>query len=416
VNQNTLSENPDAVVLFIDMNSYFASCEQQVNYWLRGRPVGVCVYTGKYGCVISPSVEAKQRGVKTGMRLDEAIKICPELVPLETRPDRYREYHVKIIGVLKKYCQDVIPKSIDEAIVNLTAYKLIYKNPSLLAHTIKREIKENVGDWLRCSIGIAPNALLAKLASNLKKPDGLVIIDQYNIDKVLSRLRLVDLPGINRGMAARFERAGIMTPLDIRHSTPEKLRMACKSILGLYWYKRLNFAEMDIMSNPYKSMQSMRQISSKMRSDVKNIQQIFITLCMTLEQRMISQQVLTCKIGMNIQYESGYLYKDYFSKDDGLQDGMEIYRLLNGRIAKSKKQLINNTIKSLGVHVSHFIPQEAVQLHLFENTVRKDNLRKIVYDIKDRFGKNSIVNAAEMSDTHILKDAIGFGSVKDLTT
>ena len=414
MNQNSLIENPDALVLFIDMNSFFASCEQQVNYWLRNRPVGVCVYTGKYGCIIAPSVEAKRKGVKTGMRLDEAIKICPELVPLETNPTRYREYHVKIIQILKKYSDDVIPKSIDEAIVNLTAYKLIYKNPTLLAHTIKREIKEQVGDWLRCSIGIAPNALLAKLASNLKKPDGLVVIDQYNIDDVLSKLQLTDLPGINKGIACRLQKSGIMTPLEIRHSTPEKLRLACNSIVGVYWYKRLNFAEVDIMSNPYKSMQSMRQISAELRKNPKNIQQLFITLCMTLERRLVAQKVLSCTIGVHVQYESGYFYKDQVYTDRGLQDGMEIYKALSGRMDKRKKNIINTNVRSLGVHVSHFIPQEAVQLHLFENTLRKDTLRKVVYDIKDKFGSTIIQKAAELSETYILKDAIGFGSVKDL--
>ncbi|MDH5366439.1 MAG: DNA polymerase IV [Cyclobacteriaceae bacterium] len=414
MNQNSLIENPDAVVLFIDMNSFFASCEQQVNYWLRNRPVGVCVYTGKYGCIIAPSVEAKLKGVKTGMRLDEAIKICPDLVPLETNPNRYREYHVKIIQILKKYSDDVIPKSIDEAIVNLTSYKLIYKNPTLLAYTIKREIKEQVGEWLRCSIGIAPNALLAKLASNLKKPDGLVVIDQYNIDNILAKLQLTDLPGINKGIACRLKKSGIMTPLEIRYSTPEKLRLACKSIVGVYWYKRLNFAEVDIMSHPYKSMQSMRQISAELRKNPENIQQLFITLCMTLERRMMLQKVLSCTVSIYVKYESGYYYKDHFYIERGIQDGMEIYNKLNKRINKSKKDIINSKVKSLGVQVSQFIPQEAVQLHLFENTLRKDTLRKVVYDIKNKYGTTIIQKAAELSKTHILKDAIGFGSVKDL--
>ena len=100
MNQNHLEEQLESRVLFVDMNSFFASCEQQVNYYLRGRPVGVCVYTGKFGCVIAPSVEAKLRGVKTGMRLNDAIQVCPELVPIETNPARYREFHVKIMNVL----------------------------------------------------------------------------------------------------------------------------------------------------------------------------------------------------------------------------------------------------------------------------------------------------------------------------
>src|SRR3954464_6699899 len=117
MNENTLSAKLEARVLFVDMNCFFASCEQQTNYWLRGRPVGVCVYTGKYGCVIAPSIEAKKRGIKLGMRLNEAIKICPDLVPLETNPDKYRTFHARIINILKRYSDDVMPKSIDEAVV-----------------------------------------------------------------------------------------------------------------------------------------------------------------------------------------------------------------------------------------------------------------------------------------------------------
>lgn len=218
MNNNTLHTRLDARVLFVDMNSFFASCEQQVNYWLRNRPVGVCVYTGKFGCVIAPSIEAKKKGVKTGMRLNEAIAICPDLVPLETNPARYRDFHVKIIKVLRKYSEDVIPKSIDEAIVNLHNYELIHKDPVSVARQIKKDIQNEVGDWLKCSIGIAPNAFLAKLASDIQKPDGLTIITPDNIDTVLSKLRLKDLPGIAGGMAERLQKGGIHTPVELRHT------------------------------------------------------------------------------------------------------------------------------------------------------------------------------------------------------
>ncbi len=175
--------NKEARVMFIDMNSFFASCEQQANYWLRKRPVAVCVYTCKNGFVISPSIEAKMRGIKLGMRLNEAIQICPDLVPLETHPQRYREIHKKIIRVLKKYSDEVIPKSIDEAIVNFNRhiYNKDLKNTAL---QIKKDINAHVGDWLKCSIGIAPNVFLAKLASDIKKPDGLTHIDHTNIDLI----------------------------------------------------------------------------------------------------------------------------------------------------------------------------------------------------------------------------------------
>ncbi|HQG38659.1 MAG TPA: hypothetical protein PLK15_05970, partial [Chitinophagales bacterium] len=165
MNQNTLRTQLEARVLFIDMNSFFASCEQQTNYWLRGRPIAVCVYTGKYGCVIAPSIEAKQRGIKLGLRLNEAMKICPDLVPLETNPDKYRTYHARIMKVLKRHSNEVIPRSIDEAVMDLSSYKNIYPDVVEVAKKIKQEIRDEVGDYLKCSIGIAPNAFLAKLAS-----------------------------------------------------------------------------------------------------------------------------------------------------------------------------------------------------------------------------------------------------------
>jgi DNA polymerase-4 len=105
------------------------------------------------------------------MRLNEAMKICPDLIPVETKPERYRARHKKFIKVLEKYSEEVIPKSIDEAVVDLSNYKLYHKDPLKAAKKIKEDIKNEVGDWITCSIGIAPNAFLAKFAANLKKPD-----------------------------------------------------------------------------------------------------------------------------------------------------------------------------------------------------------------------------------------------------
>ncbi len=266
MNQNTLNTKTEARVLFIDMNSFFASCEQQTNYWLRGRPIAVCVYTGKYGCVIAPSIEAKKRGIKLGLRLNEAMKICPDLVPLETNPDKYRTYHLRIMNILKRYSDDVIPRSIDEAVVDLSSYKNIYPDMVEVAKKIKYDILNEVGDYLKCSIGIAPNAFLAKLASDIEKPDGLTVINPENIDAVLKKLELTDFPGISTGMKNRLNNAGIYTPLELRYSTPEKLKAACKSIIGLHWYYRLHFQEVDMRSTEeYKNMSAMRHVSKEQR-------------------------------------------------------------------------------------------------------------------------------------------------------
>jgi len=419
MNQNNIAQQPDSVVMFIDMNSFFATCEQQVNYWLRGRPVVVCVYTGKQGCIISPSIEAKKRGVKMGLRLHEAMAICPELVPLETHPQRYREFHKKFIAVLQQFSEDVVPKSIDEAYINFSSYKRIYKDFTKVAKDIKKKITTDMGDWFKCSIGIAPNAFLAKLGTDLQKPDGLVVITPDNIDEVLSKLKLTDLPGIANGMAARLEKAGIKTPLQLRHSLPGTLKDACKSIVGLHWHYRLNFSEVDIMSHDYKSMQAMRQISKGQRQHIDTLNELLVSLCMTLEKRMVKQEVFCNEIFFNTSYENGDTWSDRIQTAHPVQDGMEILNYLKKRMfdwqsTRQAAPLINTQLTSMGVGVTRFTTGEMLQFRLFEDNVRKDKLRKVVYDIKDKYGSDIIMRAIELQDESVLKDVIGFGSIKDI--
>lgn len=405
--------------MFVDMNSYFASCEQQVNFWLRGRPVGVCVYTGKYGCIISPSVEAKKKGVKTGMRLHEAIQLCPDLVPLETHPVRYREFHVKFINVLKKYSDDVVPKSIDEAIVNFKAYGLVYNDLVEVAFKIKQDIKKEVGDWLRCSIGIAPNVFLAKLGSDIKKPDGITVITSENIDSVLEKLKLEDLPGIAEGIGNRLRNAGILTPVALRKADPDSVRKACNSITGLYWHHRLNFSEVDMVSHVYRTMQAMRQISPDQRKSIQGLHDLLYSLCMKLESRLMKQKVFSKQIHFYTQYTTGKQWKQNIHLSGPVQDGNEIYRQIENRITIFEKNnksdcVINNELVAVGVTVSDFIAEGFVQFSLFDDSLRKTQLRKTVYNIKKKYGSESIIKADQLTDETILKDVIGFGSVKDI--
>lgn len=409
------------MVLFLDMNSFFASCEQQVNYYLRGRPVGVCVYPGKFGAIISPSVEAKLRGVKTGMRLNEAMQICPELVPLETHPQRYRDFHKKIMKVLQKYGGDeVIPKSIDEALINLKSYELIYKTMDAkieLAKQIKDDIRNEVGDWLRCSVGIAPNGFLAKLASDIQKPDGLTIITPDNIDEVLSKLKLTDLPGIAGGMAKRFALAGIDTPLKLRHTDPAILKRSAQSIVGLYWHYRLNFSEVDMITHPYKNMQAMRHLSQEQRRSKDTMEEILVSLCMTLEKRMVKHEVYARELYVSFSYNDGYKWK-WHSKTNPLQDGARLWHIIKEQMDKHEKEtgdrLLNFDISGVGINVSGFVTSEVLQIELFENNVRQDTLRRAVYDLKDRFGYDKLLRGIELDENSRAIDIIGFGNIKDM--
>ena len=418
--KNKLLPRTKARVLFVDMNSFFASCEQQDNYYLRGRPIAVCVYASKFGCVIAPSIEAKKFGVKTGMRLNEAVLLCPELIPIETHPERYRKYHVKIMDILRTYSDNVYPKSIDEAVVDLTNYELIYKDPIQVAKDIKKDITEKVGDWLKCSIGVAPNAFLAKVASDIQKPNGLIIINPENIDIVLGRLKITDLPGIGEGMKARLEKGGIKTALQMRHASPENLKAILKSVVGFYWHCRLNFVEIDLANeHDYKSMQAMRHLNKEQRTSYESITEILIALCLTLEKRMMKRTLFAELLSFNIRYANGEYWDDHLKLSSPMQDGVEIYRAVINRIENFEKnnpgeKLVNHGIISLSLSVSHFVNETMVQYNLFEDNSKKDHLRKVVYDLKDKFGKQKLMRAIEVKEGNIMQDVIGFGSVKDL--
>jgi DNA polymerase-4 len=421
MNRNRLHANTTPTVLFVDMNSFFASCEQQVNFWLRGRPVGVCVYTGRQGCVISPSVEAKQRGVRTGMRLDEAMVLCPDLVPVETHPARYREFHVKIIAVLRTFCDDVLPKSIDEAIVDLTNYQLAYPDPRHVARAIKQAIREQAGDYLRCSIGIAPNAFLAKLASDVQKPDGLTVITPDTLDGILQTLRLTDLPGIGHRMAERLQKHNINTPIDLRYSSPEHLKAVCQSVIGWRWHIRLNFGgEVDLDTREaYKSMSAMRTISTAQRNTPEKLAELLRALCLTLERRMVQHDVFCQELSFSCRYHSGQTYQCEIKLQPPKQDGPELYELIQQRIAafqqRHPRQLVlNSQIRSMTVAVFRFVLAEQVPLNLFADTSRKDKLRQTLYDLKARYGSEKLMRASELSDDPVYRDVIGFGNINDL--
>ncbi|QIP11272.1 DNA polymerase IV [Spirosoma aureum] len=421
MNRNRLTTHTSPTVLFVDMNSFFASCEQQENYWLRGRPVGVCVYTGRHGCVIAPSIEAKQKGVKTGMRLDQAMFLCPDLVPIETHPNRYREYHTKIIAVLRTFSDDVVPKSIDEAVVDLTSYQLVYKDMQLVARNIKQAIREKVGDYLQCSIGIAPNVFLAKLASDIQKPDGLTIITPDTIDNVLQTLSLTDLPGIGHRMAARLQAGGVYTPLDLRYASPDHLKAICKSIIGWHWHLRLNFGgEVDLQTNDAnKSMSAMRTISAEQRHTPERLDELLQSLCLTLERRMVKQGVFCQDMSFSCRYHTGktFNYEAHFPEPK--QDGIELYQIIRERLDKFQaahrcEPVLNELLRTMCVVVFRFIPTEVVPLSLFTDTTRKNKFRQTLYDLKTKFGPDKLVRATELRENPVYRDVIGFGNIKDL--
>lgn len=232
------------MLVHIDMNSYFASVEQQANPHLRGRPLGVCAYLHKNGCVIAASIEAKKLGVKVGMSMGEARAKCPEMAFVQNDPPKYRAVTSRVFSILHELTDKVEHYSIDEAFLDLTGW---YRDEAEAAWALARaklRIRREVGEWLGCSVGIAPNKFLAKLASDLEKPNGLVVLNERNLDETLAGLELEDAWGIGKRIRRRLNRLGIFTLLDLkRHPVGNLMRAFGKA--GWQWHRRLHGHEAD---------------------------------------------------------------------------------------------------------------------------------------------------------------------------
>ena len=233
-----------ALYAHVDMNSYFASVEQQANPNLRGRPLGVCAYLHKAGCVIAASVEAKKCGVKVGMSMQVAKTVCPQMKFIQNDPPKYRAVSSRVFSLFHQITDKVEHYSIDEVFLDLTGW---YRDEAEAAWALCRArmcIQSEVGEWLRCSVGIAPSKFLAKLASEVQKPNGLTIINQDNLDKMLATRELEDACGIGKRIRRRLNKLGIYTLLDLKDYPVGNLIRAL-GVAGYYWHERLHGREVD---------------------------------------------------------------------------------------------------------------------------------------------------------------------------
>lgn len=223
--------------LFLDLNSYFASVEQNENPALRGKPVAVVPMMTDATCAIAASYEAKAYGVKTGTKIYDAKRLCPNLICVLARHDIYTEYHHKVLAATDKHVPVTKTWSVDEFHCDLIGRERLPENARALAMRIKKQIWEDVGPAINCSIGVAPNSFLAKVATDMQKPDGLVLLAPEDLPGRLFDLSLRDLPGINVRMEERLNKSRIRTVEDFWHTTPKQARSIWGSVGGeKFWY------------------------------------------------------------------------------------------------------------------------------------------------------------------------------------
>ncbi len=398
-------------IVFIDLNSCFATIEQQSRPMLRGRPVAITNRITPNACIIAASYEAKAKGVKVGMRRREAEAICKDIIFAETEPSKYIFVHNKLKRIMQDYSADVVMKSIDEGLINLAAAPphIKARNRADIGREIKHRLRTEIGDYMRCNVGIASNRFLAKLAAELHKPDGLDEITPENQRAVFATLKLTDLPGINVRMERRLNAVNIFTPLQFLDADEQTLvKLVYKSIDGSKWYKRLRGIEVDDYFSDIKSVGRQYVMEGKHLSREETRARI-LHLSEDVGYRLRSKKLYARGV-----YVWLYGYDDVFShKSLILKRAIDTDHDICD-IASQLFSQLPTPARIIGITLYKLQRYPDAQLTFYQNQLdRAENVCAAIDKINYRFGARKIHSAASHGTEHV-KTKIPFGSTRYL--
>jgi DNA polymerase-4 len=425
-------------IMHIDLNSCFAIIEQQANRLLRGRPVGVAAYDTPRGFVLAASYEAKAKNIKLGVNVEQSRSLAPGIVIMTPDPAKYREAHKLFKAVLQEYSPAVVPKSIDEFILDLTnspalkstkseiknnkqilnpktqisnlnyqiseAERLVHNQAMLQIGTeIKAKIAERLGEWVTVNIGISTNRFLAKYAAGFGKPDGMLLIDHKNLDKWYrcgmfhdcsndvqncKSMSLVDLPGINTRFRARLRNSGIYTPLEFLDADMQVLKkQVFKSINGYHWYMRLRGYEADAVEFSQKSIGHQHALSDK-TMDIEKLERLLIKLCEKTGRRLRKGNYYASGIHLYLGFVREKSMSDSPIGFENMHElsswhhGEKVQHRLYSTIdiyEAAKKLLLSaeipRRVSIMSVHVFGLNPWNPEQLSIFDVESRQEDVR-----------------------------------------
>jgi len=406
-----ISFNPEPpTILHLDLNSCFATVEQQANPLLRGKPIAVAAYTTPNGCVLAPSIEAKRLGVTVGMRVREARLFCPTLIVLPPDPWKYRFVNRKLLAILREYTADVKVKSIDEMVLNFTHAPTLPKGMKTIAAEIKRRIREEIGEWITVSVGIATNQFLAKTAAGIHKPDGLDVIDGTNFAPLFKSLPVEKLCGIKLNNMARLNRVGVFTAWNFYQAPLPTLTSAFQSICGYYWYLRMHGYEIDDVTFGRKSFGNSYALP-KFTEDRTTLSRLMLKLVQKTGRRLREAGYgaygvhVTCTFADYSTWHHGHRFKSsmYASED--------IYKRAIGILFSSP---LRKPVRILAVSCFNLEKRALSQLTLLTDEEKKRSRVAALDTINNRYGEFTVMPARLVGMQNTIIDRIAFGGVKEL--
>lgn len=382
----------EAVILHVDMDAFFASVEQKERPWLAGEPVVVGGDPEKRrGVVTAASYAARKYGIKAGMPLLTARRRCPHAIFLiGTDLDKYEYISSRVMRIFYQFTPQVEPYSIDEAFLDVTGCERLFGTPLQLAGKLKERIREQLG--ITCSVGIAPNKLLAKLASSLNKPDGLTLISKDRTEEILSPLEVTKLCGIGGNTAKVLSRLGIHTLGELACYPVEVLRRKFGK-----WGEYLHLMANGIDHSPVfsqdiaeKSMGHGRTLPKDI-SHPEEIDSVLLALSTMVARRLRAKGFAGRTVTLRVRYS------DFvgFTRAETLASPTNSEHLISRVAAKLAAHIASGPrkVRLLGVSVSQLSRDEHIRqmsLPLAEYTDKREEVYSVMDRIRDRFGERSI--------------------------
>jgi DNA polymerase-4 len=391
--------------LFLDLNSYFASVEQQEFPELRGKPVAVVPVEADTSFVIAASYEAKRFGVKTLTQIGEAKRLCPELICVKGHHSMYAAYHKRVIEVAETVLPVDAVCSIDEMRFKLLKTESPPEIARELALKMKAAIRDKVGVCLTSSIGIAPNSFLAKVGTELQKPDGLVIIEAKDLPDILHKLDLTGFPGINRRMEVRLNAQGIFTSEQMCAASREHMHRAFGSVIGERWWFLLRGFDLPEQKTHRRSIGHSHVLPPDLRTD-QGCRDVLMRLLQKASARLRKENLWTEEMIVAVKG-----FKKSWSvriKLPPTQDSVT----LNEFFLKEWPAHDFVMAKMVAVTFTKLLEHEHVTPSLFDPTLDRSLLNKAVDSVNQRFGKNKIYIAGMEHAKETAEERIAFGKTE----
>jgi DNA polymerase IV len=369
-------------ILHMDMDAFFISVEQRDEPSLRGKPAAVCGSLSR-SVVTSATYEARPYGIRAGMPIQEAKRRCPQLILVKGDHSKYTETSARIFALLKDYTPLVEVASIDEAYLDITRSRVLFKSPIHIAQSIKNRIREK--EQLTCSIGMAPNKLLAKLASRLKKPDGLCIIKKEEVEETLKDLPVSRLFGIGPKLQEELNSIGVFTCGQLA-AFPVPLLTAKFGVIG----PRLQEMGMGLDDSPvvpFDEEEDAKSVSNSVTleedtSDPAFLRKVLLQLSEKVSRRMRKEEFYGKRVTLTVRCSDFYTFTKQKTLSKPINSGTEIFRHsldIFQSIPHPKP------IRLLGVGVAQ-LQKGWRQLDLFQKKEKNENLLKAMDRVNERFG------------------------------